>query len=357
MSDAQEPADLPIGGPSWMRGRRPAPTAAPDADPAPTGAIDAVTSPVPSVVGAPSAPAPAAPAAAGPAPAPGGVLDLDAEAPRPPTLSYSRHAVTPVPFALAALASIVALLVAVPWARRGRPDGDLETLRTLNEVWFSVENLLTARLDGSFLRSPTKATVVLALSAVVAVAVAAWVARLGRNLPLTEASFGAGFAVLGLPAWWTLALTLGTLDDPSPRRIDLIVRLAFAAGLLVIQYVLVRWGLLNRIWRAGRLPYDQASILLWLPELIPWMMYLGSSITTLVITEDGDLPADTWRPTPAMVDWGRALSAASTAAILLLLVVVTIRQHVGMAEDRGVDAAAREADRRRRMATGGLAAP
>jgi hypothetical protein len=50
-----------------------------------------------------------------------------------------------------------------------------------------------------------------------------------------------------------------------------------------------------------------------------------------------------------MVDWGTATSLGSLVAIAILLIVVSVRQHQGIALDRQEDAEAREAARALRM--------
>lgn len=350
VSDAHGPTDPPVGGPSWMRNRTPGVPGSPTVATPPSAPTEPpALGPVPASGGS----APGWPGATAAGAVPGtvnvGSIGLEAERVRPPKLSYSRHAITPLPYAGAALAAVVALLVADRWATSGTFSGNRDSIKTLNQVWFTVDNLLLAQLDDvSLLRSTTKGAVVLVLAGIVAGSIALWVARLGRNLPLGESSFGVGFALLALPAWWTFPMTVGLFENPSTTRIDALMRLGLAAAILSAQFLLLRWALLNKIWRSGRLPGDLGAIVLWLPELIPWMLFLGSSIFTLAGTGDGEAPPTAWRPTPAMVDWGQALSKASAVGILVLLVVVSVRQHLGMIEDRRRDQEARDADRRNR---------
>ncbi|MEZ5138301.1 MAG: hypothetical protein R2711_05920 [Acidimicrobiales bacterium] len=170
---------------------------------------------------------------------------------------------------------------------RGDVDGDRDTLRVLNEIWFTLSNLLLPQEVHRDLVSVTKAAVVFGLAAVAVVAVALWVARIGRNLPMSGATFGGGLAVAGLPAWWTLSLTLGSYDGLETERIDLLTRTSLGLLILTGQFLLVRWALLNRTWRAGKLPGDLASVVLWIPEFVPWAMFFASSVLTLAVTSDG----------------------------------------------------------------------
>ncbi|HRW39626.1 MAG: hypothetical protein KDB04_15815 [Acidimicrobiales bacterium] len=324
MNDADDPSAAPIGGPSWMRHGSAA--AAPGASSAP-----AAIAPDRPVV------APLGPPAAGLRPA------------TPPHV-YSRHGASPLPHAALAIASVLALWAARTWAVRGDVEGDRDTLRVLNEIWFTVANLLLPQDRHQDLVSVTKATVVFGLAAVTIVAVVLWVARLGRNLPLSSTAFGGGLALAGLPAWWTLSLTLGAYDGLESERIDLLTRTSLGLAILTAQFLLVRWALLNRAWRAGGLPGDLASILLWLPELVPWAMFFGSSVVTLAATADGERPETFWMPTQAMTDWGFALSKVCMVAIGVLLCVVSVRQHLGMAQERAAEAALLDEERQRRAA-------
>lgn len=347
MSDTHDQMGPPAGGPSWMRrGGAPAVPAVPEPEVLPTPDLDGAT---PSGAAAPGWSGAAALPTALPGVVNTGTIDGEAERDRPPKLSFSRHAITPLPYAGAALASIVALLVALSWATDGTPAADApDSLRTLNQVWLVVTNLLLVQEDVQLLVGVQEATVMLVLAGIVVAAMALWIGRIGRNLPLGDASFGMGLALLGLPAWWTFSLTAGALDDFDRSRIDAMMRIAVAAGVLVVQFVLLRWALLNKVWRAGRIPGDLGALVLWVPEIVPWSLYLGSSLYTLAATDEGEPPSTTWQPTEAMVDWGIALSRISLVAIIVLLLVVSVRQHLGIAADRRTDAAAREAARLRR---------
>ena len=69
--------------------------------------------------------------------------------------------------------------------------------------------------------------------------------------------------------------------------------------------------------------------------MIPWSMLLLSTSLTLLVTGDGDDPADsTWRPTEAMADWARNVTRATEVGVLLVLIAVSVSQHLGIMKDR-----------------------
>jgi hypothetical protein len=177
-----------------------------------------------------------------------------------------------------------------------------------------------------------------------------WIGRIGTNLRPGQQPFGTFLPFLAFPAWWLLPLTVGITSEPSRSRADLLVRYLVAFAILFAQFLLVRWPTLNRIWRAGRLPFDPASILLWLPMMIPWMMFLSSTVFSLLAAgERGDLSDSAWQPTDAMLDWARGLTRASSIGLLILLIVVTAVQHRGVAADRAALEASRRASRDNRL--------
>lgn len=259
-----------------------------------------------------------------------------------PELRYSRSAHSPLPWMVATAAAMVAALWAVRWSAVSSEADD--PVRS-SEWWANVYSVLLPAHElrlGSY--SQFRMWVALVLLVVAAVVVLAWIGRIGRNLRTNQAPFGMVVPLLALPAWWVLPISLGLTDPGTRARSDLLVRTLLAFGLLLLQFVGMRWPLLNRIWRAGGLPYDGASVLLWLPMMIPWSMLLLSNAYVLLVADNAIEAADAaWRPTPAMEDWARWLTHGTEVAVLVLLVVVSITQHVGIFEDRRADRAHREA--------------
>jgi len=255
---------------------------------------------------------------------------------------YARHGVTPIPWMVASAVMIAASVWAVRWSEfeRGAPDPV-----TSSEWWVSTYSVLLPAHDlrlGSY--SQFRMWVTLAVLVGTAAVLAAWIGRIGRNLRSNAAPFGSVLAIIAFPAWWVLPLTIGSTDVGVRSRGDLLVRALIAFGLLFAQFLLMRWPLVNRIWRAGHLPYDLASIVLWLPMLIPWSLYLLSTSYTLMVTGKGDDPRDSaWQPTSTMIDWARNLTHATEVGMLLLLVVVTAAQHIGLRKDRAEEQARRDA--------------
>ncbi len=256
-------------------------------------------------------------------------------------MRFARHAVSPLPWLAASAALVVATIWAFHWSEfeRGAPD----PVRS-SEWWANVNAVL---LPANEVRvasySQFRMWVTLGILVATALVIAGWIGRLGRNLRPDHAPFGSILPVLALPAWWMLPVTLGITAPGIRSRSDLLVRYLLAFGMLFAQFLLLRWPVLNRIWRAGRLRYDLVSIVLWLPMLIPWSMLLLSTIYSLMVTDDGDSVADSaWRPTDAMADWARALTHATEAGVLALLVVVTACQQIGILRDRAEERARRD---------------
>ncbi len=253
---------------------------------------------------------------------------------------YLRTAVSPLAAMAAAVVAIAAAAWAVDWSKLapGATDPVLSS-----EWWLNITSVL---LPGEPLRassfSQSRMWVALSLLMLAAAVLSAWVGRIGRNLRGNEAPFGAVLPLLAFPAWWMLPITLGTTDNVDRSRADFLLRYLVAFGILFTQFLILRWPLLNRIWRAGRLRYDLASIILWLPMMIPWsMIFLSTSFTYLSVGNDGD-PADSpWVTTVTMYDWARNVTRATNLGIFVLLVVVTVAQHIGIHRDR-----AEERDRR-----------
>lgn len=260
--------------------------------------------------------------------------------PRPageaPELHYTRSARSPLPYLAVAITAIAVAWWAVAWATQDPPASQ----PAARSDWWSnaVAVLLPSEpsLAGEAF-STFRMWMALGVLCVAALAVSLWIGRLGRNVRTGEGRFGSLVAVLALPAWWLLPYTVGRSDHGASRT-DLTIRLLSVVALLLAQFVFLRWALLNRIWRAGHLPYDIASIALWLPNLIPWAMYFASaSFTLITMGDDGDSTGSRWRPTEAMADWATATTRFSALALLVLLVVVSVRQHDALRRDRADD--------------------
>jgi hypothetical protein len=319
MSDAEAPAEVQ-GGPSWRRNGPGAPAPAP---------LE------PGMPGPPLQPAVVA----------GDAAELAEELYHP---RYSRNSGTPLPYLVASFVLMGAAWWAMRWSTATPTAPD--PVRS-SEWWTNVTAVLLPGEDIRFASySPTRMWVALALLIVAAAAVLTWIGRIGHNLRQTQQPFGSVLPLLALPAWWLLPISIGITSDADRSRSDLLVRFLLAFGILFAQFLLLRWPLTNRIWRAGHLPHDLASIVLWLPMLIPWSMYfLSSAFTLFTVGDRGKVADSSWRPTMAMVDWSRNLSRATGIGLLVLLVVVTVMQHDGLAKDRAAADASRERSRAQRL--------
>ncbi|WP_421118892.1 hypothetical protein ACE2AJ_16220 [Aquihabitans daechungensis] len=323
MSDAEPPAEVQ-GGPSW---RRNAPA----------------SSPPPPPVSPSSDPATVAPPARPLGEREHTELEEDLYHPR-----YSRNSGTAIPYLVAAFVLMGAAWWAMRWSSFavGAPD----PVRS-SEWWTSITGVL---LPAEEIRlasySYARMWIAVALLILAALAICLWIGRIGSNLRSNQQPFGSVLPLLAFPAWWILPLSIGVTTDSDRSREDLLVRFLLAFGILFAQFLLLRWPLLNRIWRAGHLPYDLASIVLWLPMMIPWMMFfLSNAFTLLAVGDDGDVSDSAWRPTLAMLDWARWTTRATGIATLVLLVVVTMTQHVGLMKDRAAADASRARARSERL--------
>ena len=253
---------------------------------------------------------------------------------------YSRNGTTPIAYMIVAFAAMAAAWWAIDWSAVTAEA--TEPVRS-SEWWTSITSVL---LPGEDLRlvsfSQFRMWVAIALLVLAAGSVAVWIGRIGGNVRPSHAPFGVFVPLIALPAWWLLPLTSGATSDPTRSRSDLLLRYLVAFGILFTQFLLLRWPALNRIWRAGHLRYDLASIVLWLPMMIPWMvLFASNAFTYLAIGDDGAIADSAWRPTSAMLDWARNVTRASSIGIVILLVAVSVAQHLGMAKDRRDDDAGR----------------
>lgn len=249
---------------------------------------------------------------------------------------FSRNGITPIPFMVVAFAGMAAAWWALDWSKITAEATD--PVRS-SEWWTNITSVLLPGEDlraGSF--SDVRMWVALGLLMLAAGLLALWIGRIGTNVRTGHAPFGTFLPLLAFPAWWLLPLTIGATSDPTRSRSDQLLRYLVAFAILFAQFLLVRWPTLNRIWRAGHLRYDLASIILWLPMMIPWMLLFASNaFTYLAIGDDGTFADSSWRPTETMLDWARNTTRVTGIGILLLLVVVSVAQHLGMAKDRRDD--------------------
>ena len=239
---------------------------------------------------------------------------------------------SPVPFMVVALVATAAAGWAVTWAEwTVRAPEPFQT----SEWWTNVTAVLIPSEDhlaGAY--SDGRMWVAIGLLVLATAAIAAWIGRIGTNVKPGSGPFGAMLPLLAFPAWWALPLTINLTADGIPSRSDMLMRWLVSFGIFIAQFLLLRWPLLNRIWRAGNLPYDAASILLWLPMFVPWLLIQMSTIYTLLVIGDDGLQSDSgWRPTDAMYDWAQWTTRLTSVGLLVLLVVVTVIQHVGLHQD------------------------
>jgi len=315
MSDAEPPVEVQ-GGPSWSRNASAAVSSNPDAPAPPVRALGERER-----------------------------SDLDEELYHP---RYSRNSGTALPYLVASFVLMAAAWWAMRWSTvtAAAPD----PVRS-SEWWTNITSVLLPGEDFRFASySYPRMWTALALLMTAAAAIFLWIGRIGSNLRSSQQPFGSVLPLLTFPAWWLLPITIGITTDSDRSREDLLVRFLLAFGMLFAQFLLLRWPLLNRIWRAGQLPHDLGSIALWLPMMIPWsMLFLANAFTLLTVGDDGSVADSSWRPTPAMADWARWTTRATSLALLGLLVVVTITQHVGLARDRATAEASRERSRAERL--------
>ncbi|MCU1369360.1 MAG: hypothetical protein JWO77_554 [Ilumatobacteraceae bacterium] len=333
MSDPEIPAPT-RGGPIWSQGSATGTPVVPPPPPPPSGPHGSPGS-MPLTAASPPI---YAPGATGPA----GVED------EPYQPRYARDSGSPLPYMAGSLVLLVLAWLGMRWSAPSAGAGD--PVRS-SEWWINITAVLLPAEDvrvGAY--SETRMWISLALLVLAATAVILWIGRIGSNLRAGQQPFGSFLPIVVFPAWWLLPVTLGITSDGGRSRGDLLVRFLTALAILVIQFLLLRWPLLNRIWRAGALPYDLASILLWLPMMIPWVMLFGSNAYTLLVAgENGRLSDSSWQPTPAMGDWAQGMTRLTSVAILVLLVVVSVIQHGGVAEDRADLEASRARSRSSRM--------
>lgn len=250
-----------------------------------------------------------------------------------PVSTYLHQAGSPLPYLAASIVSLASAWVMFSWNQ------GLEQARSPGNLWsYSTAVLLPYEaLPGSNDVWSNRLTLAVAVGA--ALILLLWIGRIGRNV--RGPGFGFSLGLLALPAWFTLPLTIGLENEIDRGYGVFILRTALALMLLIGQYALLRATLLRRVWSASQLPRPGVATLLWLPALVPQAMFLGSGLFTLLAVGEDGSGRSGWTPTSTMVEVGRWADRASGVAILMLLVVVSVRQHEGIAADRAADAAYR----------------
>lgn len=261
---------------------------------------------------------------------------------------YSLNAHSPVPYMVAALVAGAAAWWAMDWSK---PTLEATDPVRSSEWWTNITGVLLPAEDIRFASySASRMWITLGLLVLTAILVAVWIGRIGTNLRTGDQPFGSLLPILTFPAWWLLPISIGLTGGAPRSRGDVLLRFLTASGILIAQCLLLRWPTLNRIWRAGRLPYDLASIVLWLPMMIPWLMLFGSNAYSVItVDEGGSLRDSSWQPTETMADWARAATRVTSVAILVLLVVVTVVQHISLRRDRAAVRASKELSRAARV--------
>ena len=257
---------------------------------------------------------------------------------RPPPVDrpeprFSRFGRSPLPaMGAAALAEAVAW-GAFRWMEDGTVTGEDAPPRRLSRTFWIV---LAQAEDVVPSSHGTRSWLAMALAVVAAVALFAWIRRVGQNSRREAEQFGALLALVALPQWFWLPLVLP--DGNATDRSDALLRYSFTLLFMLAQVGVARSVFVNRLWKAGLLRGEALAALLWVPMLVAYGWLLGAWCFTLVEVGDDGLGRSAWRPTERHEDLALWTGRASYLGILALLVVVSIRQHVGLQRDRREDA-------------------
>ncbi len=260
---------------------------------------------------------------------------------RPPPVDrpeprYSHFGRSPLPAMAVAAGASLGALAAFRWMQDGATTGDdapaVRVVRTFWTVLAQGEDVVPGSHGG-------RGWVAMAVAVVAAGAVLAWIHQVGQNSRHEAEQFGALFALVALPQWFWWPLVL---PDPAVDRSDTLLRYSFTLLFMLIQVGVARSVFVNRLWKAGRLPWDDLTALLWVPMLAAYGWLLGAWCFTLVEIGDDGRGTSAWRPTERAEDVALWTGRLSYVGIALLLVVVSVRQHLGLREDRRADAAFHE---------------
>jgi hypothetical protein len=265
-----------------------------------------------------------------------------AEYMRPPPVDrpeprFSRFGRSPLPTMAVAAGSALVALGAFRWMEDGPVTGDsappARVVRTFWVVLAQAEDVV----PGSH---GARSWVAMAVALVAAVAVLAWIRRVGQNSRHEAEQFGALLPLVALPQWFWLPLVL---PDGNPTdRSDTLLRYSFTLLFMLAQVGVARSVFANRLWKAGRLRWESFAALLWVPMLLAYGWLLGAWCYTLVEIGDDGRGRSSWRPTELHEDLATWAGRLSYVGILVVLVVASIRQHVGLQRDRRDDAAFHE---------------
>lgn len=244
---------------------------------------------------------------------------------------YGSHAHTPLPYLAAAAAGLAIAIGVVRWALETVPGAGRGGL---SEGWWSGITLFL--LNGQVLgyRGTDHGRLAWALVAmgIATVLVTVWIRRLGVNARVDAGFFGAVLVLLAIPAWYTLPVTIGNNQDLGLGEARL--RLTILLVVLVAQALFVRWTLSAKSWRAGRLGLPACTFVLWLPLAVADCWYYGSTTVSMFSVHKDGTGHSKWEPTRAIYRADVWANRGTLIVLAVVLVVVTVRQHQGIAQDR-----------------------
>ncbi|MBX3286669.1 MAG: hypothetical protein KF703_15070 [Actinobacteria bacterium] len=270
--------------------------------------------------------------------APPVVAPTVAEELRPPPVDrpeprFSRFGRSPLPLMAASAVAALVAWAAFRWMEAGDATGDgAPPFRLVRSFW-------TVLAQGEdIVPSPhgNRSWVALAVATAAVVVALAWIRRVGQNSRREPDQFGALLALVALPEWFWLPLAL---PDAGADRSDTLLRYVFTLLFMLAQVGVARSVFANRLWKAGRLPFEWGAALLWVPALAAYGWLLGAWCFTLVEIGDDGRGHSAWRPTELHADLATWAGRLSYVGTLVVLVVASVRQHVGLQHDRDDDAA------------------
>ena len=169
-----------------------------------------------------------------------------------------------------------------------------------------------------------------AAAAVAFAAIVVWLRRIGQNGRADAGMFGSVLAVAALLAWWTLPLSVGSVD---PNLTETRVRLVIAAVALLVQTVLARWVLIHKLWRTGHLRIEAVATAFWVPLFAVNAAVLGV-LTWHFVKIDAKSFDAAWTPDASLVRAEQWVCRATGLGVLGLAIAVSVIQHRGIAETR-----------------------